>query len=533
MAWIASGLCSLLAACQPASAPPVGQRTMMAATAVNLRAAELVDTIGVNTHISWQDSGSAYANQTTIKDAIAYLGVHYVRDGVPYEGWTLPFYQQLFAAGVKFDLIVSADDFNSTGDFMASLNHASALATASPGSVASIEGLNEINLWPVTYKGQSTGTNLAVGHDVQALLYQQAQSLAALKGIPVLNLTVGGLTSQQASVLGDMSAIADYGVWHVYFGNGDQPNANIVSGVQGAKLLDPTEPVQITESNYYTAVDAMEWGGGGVTQPIAARLVLNLLMDAARAGVARTFLYELLENNLSPSTTVEGSFGLFTKDGQPKASATAIHNLTAILADPAASAATFTPTPLEVSVSGLPDGEKQLLLQKASGHHQLVLWAEPDIWDQAIRQPISAPSVPVTITLGQPASAIEVYDPIVGTSATSSVQNAAAITVQVTDHPLIIDVAGSPSPQPGQDSGGPTPGSEGSGPTPGAEGGKVPSVDSGGGGGGGGGPGGKDAASGAAASSQLGGSCAVGAASPDVTLGFALGLLLLLARRRR
>ncbi|MFC7538728.1 hypothetical protein ACFQU2_03705 [Siccirubricoccus deserti] len=188
-----------------------------------MRTANFLDTIGVNTHINWQDSGSAYANQETIKEAIEYLGVGYVRDGVPYEGWTLPFYQELANAGVKFNLLTMATAFNETGSFETDLDRISALAEISPGSVASIEGLNEINTWTVDYKGQNTGSNLALGREVQALLYSQVQADAALASIPVLNLTVGGLTAQQASVMGDMSELADYGTWHTYFGNGDQP----------------------------------------------------------------------------------------------------------------------------------------------------------------------------------------------------------------------------------------------------------------------------------------------------------------------
>jgi hypothetical protein len=414
----------------------------MATTSVAMRAANFLDTIGVNTHINWQDSGSAYANQANIKSAIAYLGADYVRDGVPYEGWTLPFYQELAATGVKFNLVTSADAFNQTGSFATDLGHISALANASPGSVASIEGLNEINTWTVDYNGQNTGSNLALGRDIQSLLYSQVHADAALKSVPVLNLTVGGLTAQQASVMGDMSNLADYGTWHTYFGNGDQPGANIASGIAAAKLLDPADPVQITETNYYTAVDTMEWGGGGVTEAVQAKFNLNLLMDAAKGGVARTYLYELFDNNLSPTTTVEGSLGLFHSDGSPKAAATAIHNLGVILADTAANATSFTTSALDVAVTGLSATGKTLLMQKADGDYSLAIWAEPDIWNEQTRTAIDAPSQSVTVTLGKAAGAITVYDPLTGTSAIASAADANSITVKVTDHPLIIDIAG-------------------------------------------------------------------------------------------
>ncbi|WP_252955023.1 hypothetical protein [Siccirubricoccus soli] len=407
-----------------------------------MRAADFLGTIGVNTHIAWQDGASAYANQGNITKAIEYLGVKYVRDGVPYEGWTLPFYQSLAEKGVKFDLITTSTSFNETGDYSKDLGHISSLVQAVPGSVASIEGLNEVNTWTVNYQGQNTGSNLAVGKAVQALLDQQTNANPLLKDIPVLNLTVGGITAQQASVMGDMSAISDYGTWHPYFGNGDQPWANISSGVAAAKLLNPVDKVQITESNYYTAVNDMAWGGGGVTEEVQAKLDLNLLMDAAYAGVARTFLYELLDNGLTPTNEIEGSLGLFHSDGSPKQVATAIHNLTTILADNATNAASFTTGALDVSVSGLSSNGKTMLLQKADGHYQMVIWAEPDIWNEGSRTPINVASQPVTLTLGQTAGTVKVYDPMAGTSAISSAANTKAITVQVSDHPIIVDIYG-------------------------------------------------------------------------------------------
>ncbi|MFC7538727.1 carbohydrate-binding domain-containing protein [Siccirubricoccus deserti] len=186
----------------------------------------------------------------------------------------------------------------------------------------------------------------------------------------------------------------------------------------------------------------MEWGGGGVTEEVQAKFDLNLLLDAAKGGVARTYLYELLDNGLSPTTTIEGSLGLFHSDGTPKQAATAIHNLGVILEDSAANASSFTTSALDVSVDGLSDTGRTLLMQKADGSYSLAIWAEPDIWNEQSRTAISAPTQSVTITLGTAAGTITVYDPLTGTSAIASAKDADSITVEVTDHPLIIDIAG-------------------------------------------------------------------------------------------
>lgn len=50
--------------------------------------------------------------------------------------------------------------------------------------------------------------------------------------------------------------------------------------------------------------------------------------------MSATYLYELFDRDSSASNTnPEANFGLFNSDGTPKLAATAIHNLTTILAD--------------------------------------------------------------------------------------------------------------------------------------------------------------------------------------------------------
>lgn len=413
---------------------------MASTTAV--RAADFLNTIGVNTHINWQGSGLAYTDQEAVRNSLQYLGIKYVRDGAPVEGWTLPFYQTLAADGIKFDIPVSSGEYNATGDFSTDLSRIDAFARSNPGAVASIEGLNELNTWPVNVNGSNTHDDLSLARVVQQQLYAEVDTYAALKDIPVLNVSTGGLNAQQASVLGNMSSMADAGNWHVYFGYGDQPAANIASGIAAAKSITPSDPVQITESQYYTAIDATEWGSGGVSEPVQAKLDLNLLLDAAKGGAQRTYIYELVDDGLSPADTVEGSFGLYHNDWTPKAAAVAIHNLTTILGETATGATSFTTKPLDISVSGLPSTGNTYLMQKADGTYDLAIWAEPDIWDQDKKSAITVAPTPVTVKLASAFQTIKVYDPLVGTSPIATAQNTAAVTVNVTDHPLIIEMSG-------------------------------------------------------------------------------------------
>lgn len=199
-----------------------------------MRASALVDTFAVNAHISWADT--VYGNTGLLTQSIDYLGVKNVRDGAPYAGFTLSTYQGLAAKGVKFTIIVDGSRFGSTGNWNEDISNIKALASSNPGSVSGIEGPNEINLYSINYNGSSTGANLALGHEIQQALYTAVKGDAALSQVPVLALTVGGISVQQAGALGDLSSITDWANYHTYFGGGAQPGPGITEGVANAKI---------------------------------------------------------------------------------------------------------------------------------------------------------------------------------------------------------------------------------------------------------------------------------------------------------
>jgi hypothetical protein len=127
-------------------------------------------------------------------------------------------------------------------------------------------------------------------------------------------------------------------------------------------------------------------------------------------------------------------------NGTPKEAATAIHNLTTILSDPGASSS-FTPGSLNYSVSNLPATGNQMLLEKSNGTFELVLWAEPTIWNPTTQQDVIAPTENVTVSLGK-AENVEIFDPLVGTTAIASYSNVRSVNVSLTDHPLVVQIVG-------------------------------------------------------------------------------------------
>src|SRR5262249_22320951 len=75
------------------------------------------------------------------------------------------------------------------------------------------------------------------------------------------------------------------------------------------------------------------------------------------------------------------------------------------------------------------------------GTKDIVVWAEPDIWDEKHHTPIAAPITPVTIDLPSPAS-VAVYDPLKGSAPVQVLGSTSRIVLNVTDHPLIVELKG-------------------------------------------------------------------------------------------
>jgi chitodextrinase len=412
-------------------------------TPVRLRTAQLTDVIGVNVHLAWQDV--AYADATVINNSMTYLGARFARDGAPYTSGIDNVYTGLFDVGVRFCLLMSASDFFSRGDYSIDISNIKRLISQRPGIIIGVEGFNEINLYPVSYDNgsfvENTQNDLSLGRRLQQWMYEQFKADPQLSSIPVLNLTIAGpLTINDAvAAMGDLGPYCDESTWHTYYGNGDQPVGNLTGGISDAKTLGGGKTPNVTETGYYTAVDDLSWGGGGVTEPVQARLTLNIFMEAANLGAKRTYIYELFDDGTAPTNLIEGSFGLMHNGGAPKQSGTAVHNFTTIMADTASNARTFTTNAATLNITGMPSTGKSFLTQKANGTYMLVIWAAPRIWNQSTRSQITVGNTNVTVTLGATVSVIRVYDPIVGTSAVTTVNNTNVVTAGVSDHPIIIE----------------------------------------------------------------------------------------------
>lgn len=383
-------------------------------------APDFVGRLGVNTHIHYTDGG--YASVPKVIDAIKYLGISNLRDGVPnpsVAGGGGTHFGKFGAAGFKFDFVVDpglplAKTVSMIEDF----------AMLYPGSVSAIEGPNEVNNWPVTYQGQK-GPDAAIAY--QNDLYKAVKSSSIIKNVPIYNLTSWP----------ELFAKSDVYNAHTYPPRGEQPDKYVKDVIEKAKHVDLKAPPVITEVGYYTLPGKGLWGG--VDAATQAKLTLNLLLDAVEADISKIYLYQLLDAYPDPtSDEMEKHFGLFDIGYQPKPAASAIRNLIATVTakDRTGSRGEGgTPT---FSVSSGDLAVKRLLVDGDGDTATLILWDERTIWNGETNVAVPATPVKVTATSDRELTKIEVFDPTAGEMPVETHDKAQSVTVELAGYPKLI-----------------------------------------------------------------------------------------------
>ena len=364
-------------------------------------------------------------------NALSYLGIDHVRDQAPnpaYDAYGQAHFAQAAAQGVHFTFF--AEGGVDPGTVVSRIR---AIEQAHPGAITAIEGLNEINNWPVTYTGQGgTGGAQSYMRD----LFDAVQADPLLRDVPV-----SGFTDWPNNF-----SVSDLNTIHPYAKNGDQPRGRILQDMADQNAVSPGKDFIITETGYHTKINASGGGWEGVSEDVQAKLVLNTYMSGVELGAKKVYIYQLLDAYAGNSQ--EEHFGLFRLDNSPKPAATAIHNLTTILADTAGNAGSFGRRDLDFTVSNAPASGHTLLAEKSNGIWQLITWAEPDIWNEDANQAIAVRPTTQTISFDQTFQTVEIFDPLLGTSPIRTFSNVNTVNVDVTDHPLIIQLSGSGTWQP-------------------------------------------------------------------------------------
>src|SRR5579863_521412 len=393
-------------------------------TLTAITAASFINSLGVNTHIDFDNYG--YQNLATVESSLEYLGVKNVRDSGESSADLTTWLQVSQATGVKFD------DYIPEGS-PASMQSALTLADqlAAEGVLNMVEGGNEED----DSYAASQGNTMAYTAQFQQQVYAMGQQY----GLPVINMSFGaGWTAANNwqgdyGSVGNLSAYTNYANAHTYPNPGQPPDYSIQQLNGDALLAAGSRPVITTE---------IGWDASSFSESAIAQYAVEAALDGIKDGDVKMYYYALFNDS-------SGNFGLMNQDGTPTLAGTALHDLTTLLADTGANAASFTPGSLTFTLSGNQSTDNTLLIQKSDGSDWLALWDE------------TAGTHSVTLTLASTASQIVVFDPVTGTSSIASASNTNTISVSLGNDPLLIEVIGAGSTGSSGSSGSGTSGSSG------------------------------------------------------------------------
>ncbi|WP_428540638.1 hypothetical protein [Rhodopila sp.] len=447
-------------------------------------AGDFTSSLSIQVHMNYNAASghpnSPYGSNTMVADALAYLnpggigtGIGTVRDTAFYSN-AIPGLDYIAGLGYRLDLYMSYDAQHS--DYSA--QYAALSRFVSSGFVRVIEGGLEVDGFRLvrddTYTGLNgtryTGWQAAVA--MQMDLWSRFHSTVPVALFSLATPSNGHANSPAvaaAKKLGtSLTEIANYGNVHFYQANGDapaSPSGGQLAGVIASETgYTPGLPFMITETGF-NDIHAAGYAG---TPLVDAKYTMNLLLSAFMAGCALTNYYELFDENqgYSGSEDFQDHWGLFNDNGTPKQSAVALHNFLSVISD--RKAASFKPGSLKYQISGLsPLNGHSLLFQKSDGSFVLALWAEANIYSNAV--PRTATTQTVTVALPG-IYEIDVYDPMLNAAALAGRQSflvdatdsghltttqSNTVKVSVVDHPILIRItdktAVTPTSPPGRD----------------------------------------------------------------------------------
>ena len=379
------------------------------------RTADFIDIIGINTH---PDQGDTYANTGNVIADIQYrhssLTIRYP------DGRCVSHDRE--RAGIQLTVCVVVGGTVTTSDIASMLAPIDQLNEAVPGSIAAIEGPNEINNWPLTYNG---ATSILGAEAFQKDLYSAVHADAHLLGVPVVYFTSYQDVSDGPGLNpATKPGYADYDNAHPYPPGVDGPDSYVNPSWMyaiGGNESAPFGPAMYTELGYSLGGDAP---GTPVDADTQARYTLDIVADAVIYGLSRVYIYQLIDESF------DTGLGLFDTSNTARPAADALHNLNSVLADTGADATTFATVSFAYSVSNLPNTKETFALQKSTGEVDILVWNES-----------SSSPVDVVVQLPNTYQTVTVFDPMSGTAPIQTLANTGSVSVAVSNYPMIVQTS--------------------------------------------------------------------------------------------
>ncbi len=378
----------------------------------------LVDAIGVNTHLNYSDSD--YNKFPQVLAALRYLGIRNLRDAAPFRAYpNQGNYAKAAQLQYRFCFVTQPNE-----PLPIKIKAMEAFERAYPGSIAAIEGINEINnRKSLTYRGLN-GNQAALAF--QSDLYDAVRSSPVLRNVPIYNFTGPPLNGK-----------ADFSNYHPYPKQGQQPLGPLTREFRSQQTAMPGKPSVITEAGYHTLV-AYPGRWIGVDERTAGRLSLTILFDALQLGIPRVYFYQLLDAySDAANSNMEKHIGMFDHAFRPKAFATAIHNLIGAIRTPSVGTVAATAPPRVIAAN--PD-VMAVKVKRPRGSWGVILYRRAPLWDVANRRAIELAPVPVDIAFAGERSVAR-YD-LLGSGAAERGIVANKVTVPVGSDPVLVIMDG-------------------------------------------------------------------------------------------
>jgi hypothetical protein len=381
----------------------------------------LVDSVGVNIHLHYNKT--AYRDHfPLIKRRLLELGVRHVRDGLIDTTWRPYFdrHNELGEAGIKGTFITSPEQ---------SVQLWADYPTRMQSTFEAFEAPNEYDL-----KGRRPDWATVLRDTVKRL--HTLKDVSAVAHFPIYGPS---LTSKRAyAELGDVSAYYDFANLHNYYGGrhpstrgwGRNGHGSIAWHFRLTEQYARAKPVVTTETGYQDHPSQENW----IPQDVAGRYMPIVILEQFRAGIVRTFLYELIDFPKS------GSYGLLNEDGSPKPAFTAVEGLLDLLDDPGPR---FTLRDLPYTIRNDKGELRHLAFQKRDGTSFVALWQTKPSYNQRTGKRVTVPPQDVVITVPPDIGQVRTHEwQLDGSVSTSPWSKATAMRpVPVADRLVAVEMA--------------------------------------------------------------------------------------------
>jgi hypothetical protein len=359
--------------------PPRAARARSSGTA-----AAFLDSIGVGLHLNYFDT--SYGRQPEILARIGELGVRHVREGVPFKAPVLvKGLRALARRGVRATLVTDVKIPPAVG--------VAGGLRAMGSRVEAFEGPNELDISGLpNWKGRLDAYMRAL----------RSAMRGARTRVPVVGPSFVDPEIYESVARAEYDAVN----LHPYPG-GNPPEEQLDAALGRVRAVAPSRPIELTETGYHNAL-AATGGQPPVPEQAAAVYFPRLYLSAFRAGVRRTFVYELADEKPDPALREpEQHFGLLRQDLSPKPAFDAVRNLIREIRRSPGPASNEPPAP---SIRP-PDGVDHVLLTRTDGSRVLALWRPVSVWDRDRRRPVDPGTVAVGVRWSRPVRDLTVTRP--------------------------------------------------------------------------------------------------------------------------